>query len=158
MTTETEHREAAGRFRTIVRDDPTAMQRAHKVSSTLNTEVLEVDEDGRVRMAFNPDERFINAFGSIHGGIVAAMVDEACTYAATSVVGAYCFLGTVELSTRILSPSKPGRIEAVARTLKVSRRAVFADAEIFYDSQRVATGTALILIDFSQPVRRSWVN
>lgn len=153
MSNEAEHRAAADRFRAIVAAHPTAMQQMQKISAELNTTILDATQSGHVRLSFETGERFMNTFGGLQGGIIAALIDEACSYAVTSIVGAHCFLGTVDLRTTLLEKVRPGRVEGIARTLKVTKRAVFSDAELFVANRLVASGSATILIDFGRPVR-----
>lgn len=52
------------------------------------TKVLEVDQTaGRVRMSFQIDERFCNPRGTVQGGIVAALLDDASAFAGIVALG-----------------------------------------------------------------------
>lgn len=158
MSSIEEHKAAAARFKEIVKLNPAAMQSVQKISATLATEIVGVNDDKSVNVKFDVPDTFSNAFGRVQGGAVATMIDEAAAYAATSIVGAHCFLGTIEIETKILNPFKIGKVAGIGRIVKESTKALFASVELESNNQIVAIGSAIILIDFSRPVRASWTN
>jgi uncharacterized protein (TIGR00369 family) len=95
------------------------------------TKVLEVDQEaGRVRLSFEPDERLINPRGTVQGGIVAAMLDDAAAIAGIVALGEPGFITSMELKTSFLAPVMPGLVYAEARCLKMGRSACFLEADM----------------------------
>lgn len=151
------HRAAASRFRSQLGADSKATQKMQPVSHTFGTEILSVDEEGTMDLRFTLDPKFGNFFGGVHGGIVSALVDEACSYATVAAVGVHCFLGTAELHARIFGKAKVGVIDAKAKISQLSRYAVHADVELFSEDRKFAAGSAVLLIDATRPINEKWV-
>lgn len=95
------------------------------------TKVLEVDQSvGRVRMSFEIDERFCNPRGTVQGGIVTALLDDASAFAGIVALGEPGFIASMEIKTSFLSPAKPGTLYAEGRCLKMGRSSCFLEAEL----------------------------
>jgi uncharacterized protein (TIGR00369 family) len=93
--------------------------------------VLEVDPAaGRVRMSFEPDARVTNPRGTIQGGMVAAMLDDAAAFAGIVALGEPGFIASMELKTSFLAPAMPGLLFAEGRCLKMGRSSCFLEADL----------------------------
>ena len=93
--------------------------------------VLEVDQKaGRVRMAFEMDQRFCNPRGTVQGGIVGAMLDDAAAFAGIVALGEPGFIASMEIKTSFLTAVLPGRLYAEGRCLKMGRSSCFLEAEL----------------------------
>lgn len=93
--------------------------------------VLGVDqEQGIVRMSFNPDDGLTNPRGTIQGGIVSAMLDDCAAYAGIVAMGEPGFIASLELKTSFLAPAYPGVLLAQGRCLKMGRSSCFLEAEL----------------------------
>lgn len=147
------HRESAARFRRQLAADNASMRKqGHPISRTLATEICSADDSGNVELHFQVDERFTNFFGGVQGGILGAMIDEACAYAVVSTVGFYCYVSTAELNVRIFAKAPPGTVMGKARISHLSRHAIHAEAELSCEGAPVAAGSAVILIDPTKAV------
>lgn len=95
------------------------------------TRVLEVDQPaGRVRMSFQIDERFCNPRGTVQGGIVSALLDDASAFAGIVALGEPGFIASMEIKTSFLSAAMPGTLYAEGRCLKMGRSSCFLEADL----------------------------
>ncbi len=98
----------------------------------LNMEILEIDSAaGRVRVRYQPGPEFTNPMGSVQGGIVVAMLDDAAAFAAIVKAGERIGIPTIELKTSFFAPAKAGvPLYADARCLKLGKRIAFMEADL----------------------------
>ncbi len=92
-------------------------------------------EEGRVVMSIKLDERHMNPGGMLHGGIVTALMDEATGHVIVTVRGLEVMAEaphvTVDMNVSFLSSARSGdELECEARTVRVGRTIVFAEAEV----------------------------
>jgi len=98
----------------------------------LKMEMLELDSAaGRVRVRYLPGPEFTNPMGSVQGGIVVAMLDDAAAFAAIAKAGERIGIPTIELKTSFFAPAKAGvPLFVEARCLKMGKRVAFMEAEL----------------------------
>lgn len=95
------------------------------------TKVLEVDQlKGCVRMSFQIDERFCNPRGTVQGGIVSALLDDAAAFAGIVALGEPGFIASMEIKTSFLAAARPGTLLAEGRCLKMGRSSCFLEADL----------------------------
>lgn len=93
--------------------------------------VLEVDQAAcRVRMSFEMDERFCNPRGTVQGGMVAALLDDAAAFAGIVALGEPGFIASMEIKTSFLSAVPQGTLFAEGRCLKMGRSTCFLEADL----------------------------
>ena len=85
--------------------------------------------------------------GHLHAGLIAALLDTACGFAAATLVGA---VTASHFSMNCLKPAIGRSFVAKGTTLRAGRRQVFARAELFAADQRddlalVATGETVLV-------------
>jgi uncharacterized protein (TIGR00369 family) len=98
---------------------------------------LQVEDDRVVLVA---SDRHLNAHGTVHGGVLATMIDVAMGSAvAAGTDGAPV---TVALTVTYLEPGRPGRLEATARVRKRGKRLTVVEAEVQQDGDVVADALA----------------
>ena len=134
-------------------------RRAPPTAAFLNTELLEVDQDaGTVRMAFTIGQELCNPNGSVQGGIVAAMLDDAAAYAAIVFSKKKIFVPTLEMKVSFFRAAKMGRLYANGRCIKFGRKISFMEADLEdEDGQllaRLSTTAAPIDLDNPKLVER----
>ena len=90
-------------------------------------------EDGRVKSRFQPKPHHCGYPGILHGGVVAALLDETIAWAANRALARMTF--TAELKVRYRTPV-PGDRELLvwAEVTKANRRIVYGTAAIIDDS------------------------
>jgi len=85
--------------------------------------------------------------GYLHAGVIAALLDTACGFAAASIVGQ---VTASHFSMNCLRPALGQRFIAKGNTQRTGRRQVFATAELLAEDQQgqrtlVATGQTLLI-------------
>src|ERR1700726_1058269 len=83
--------------------------------------------------------------GHLHAGMIAALLDTACGFAAATVVGN---VTATHFSMNCLRPAVGRRFIAAGTTVRAGRKQVFAKAELFAENEQgvrtlVATGDTL---------------
>jgi uncharacterized protein (TIGR00369 family) len=113
---------------------------------------LSLDEVERGRTVFSivADELFENPMGTMHGGIVATLVDTAMGCAISSTLPADASFTTLELSTNYVRAitTATGRIYAEGRVIHSGGRVGTTDARVYDDDGTLyahATSTCLIV-------------
>jgi uncharacterized protein (TIGR00369 family) len=84
--------------------------------------------------------------GFVHGGIIGALADIACAWAAVSAVGDVVTSG---ITLQFLAPAKGTRLRAVGTVLKAGKRNVSVEARVFAETgneepKLVAAGLGMI--------------
>jgi uncharacterized protein (TIGR00369 family) len=116
--------------------------------ATLGLEAVEFSE-GCARFALEPQEMHYNPLGTVHGGVIAALLDSAAGCAVHSVLPPESGYTTLDLSTRYLRPvtTGTGRIVATGIVLSRGSRTALAEARLTDARDRLlahATSTCLI--------------
>jgi len=113
-------------------------------SEFLGLELLEVDTDElRVRLAFNAEARVCNKWGGIHGGMVAAMLDDLMAIAVGLSLEWGEISPTLEMKASFLAAGRPGRILGEGWAVKRGKSVAFIEAELRNEAgEIVATGSS----------------
>jgi len=116
--------------------------------STLEAELAAVGEGVvEIRLPFSP--RLTQQDGYLHAGVVAAVLDSACGYAALSVAPADHEVLTVEFKVNLLAPATGKIFIAKAQVKRAGRKLTVCTADAFAvtdDKQKViATMLATIM-------------
>lgn len=110
-------------------------------------EVLEA-ESGRVVIAMNWRPEVGQYVGFMHAGVIGALIDTACGYAAATMVGHN--LLAAHFSVNCLRPAVGERFTARARVVKPGRSQVFTACKLFASAKGkeslVATGETLLSV------------
>jgi len=110
-------------------------------------EVIRV-EDGEceLRMVWRPDDMGQYA-GFLHAGMIAALLDTACGFAATTTSGLSVL--SSQFAMNCLAPAVGEEFVAIGRVVKAGRKQIFTSGELFAfsDGERkvVATATTLLV-------------
>ena len=117
--------------------------------ATLGAELAVVDA-GRVEITVPIEPRLSQQHGFLHAGVVVAVLDSACGYAALTLLPDDAEVLTVELKVNLLAPARgatlraEGKVVRAGRTLTVCRGEAFA-ASAGGDDVHVATMLATIV-------------
>jgi uncharacterized protein (TIGR00369 family) len=111
---------------------------------------LEHVEEGSVTFAMTPGEAHLNPLGTVHGGLLATMLDSAMGCAVQSVLPAGRSYTTVQLDVKYVRapPLGRGRILAEGSVVHAGRRTATAEGRVLDSDGRLcahATTTCLIL-------------
>jgi uncharacterized protein (TIGR00369 family) len=114
----------------------------------LGWELVAVDpEAGTVEMSFTATEQFLNPFGAVQGGLLAAMLDDTLGPALVATLGPGESAPTTDLHVQFLRPARPGRLVGRGRIVRKGRDVGFLAGELVDDTGdvvAVATATAQI--------------
>lgn len=124
---------------------------APPILETLGVElgVTEI-EKGKVTIFLQPQEFHYNPIGSVHGGVLATLLDTAVGCAVHSTLPAGVGYTTLEIKVNYVRPVtiKTGRIRCEGMVLSSGSRVATAEGRVFDDNGKLfahATTTCLIL-------------
>ena len=118
------------------------------------TQVLDFDGvsfgTGTAAFRLTPQEFHYNPIGTVHGGVIATLLDSACGCAVHTLLPAGVFYTSLDLSVKFLRPVTvaTGPITAEATVVHSGRRTALAEAKITDANGKVyvtATSSCLIL-------------
>lgn len=126
-------------------DAPEELHEKQPMSGMLAEQMVEADpEQGRTRVRFEPDGRFVNYSGNVHGGVIAFMLDETIGVTAFVHVGTR-FRGTAEGKVTLYRPLKPGRVFVEARVVHLAKTMMFIEARLTTEAgDLIASSSATI--------------
>jgi uncharacterized protein (TIGR00369 family) len=101
------------------------------MEQTLGFRLIEV-EAGRVVVEGTPSPHVANPFGVAHGGFAAALLDNACGYAAQSMTrpGEMCTTLELKVAYHKAITAETGPVRAEGRIVSMGRRAAFSEARL----------------------------
>lgn len=113
-------------------------------AATLGWELVAVDPDaGTIEVAFQVPEAFLNPFGMIQGGFLAAMLDDTLGPALVATLGPGELAPTTDLHVQFLRPARPGRLVGRGRIVRRGRDVGFLAGDLYDEAgDIVATATA----------------
>ena len=117
--------------------------------ATLLAMEADLVEHGRVVFAFHASDQLANPFGTVHGGILATVLDSAMGMAALTAVPDGATSTTVALEVKYLRPVDldAGRLRAEGVVVHAGRRIVTAEGRLVgCDDRLFATATTTCLV------------
>lgn len=119
-------------------------KRKSPASAYLGLEVIDCDVDaGTVELAFDATDNLCNLWGGIHGGMVAAMMDDILAIAVGLKLEWGQISPTLEMKVSMLSVAKPGRLTGHGRVLRRGKSVVFVEGELLdADGTLLAKGSS----------------
>ena len=101
----------------------------------LGLEFLEIDQQNdRVTLQFEARSDFCNPIGTVQGGFLTAMLDDAMAISGVIRSGFAMHMPTLELKVSFLRPALPGKIRAVGEVVKFGKTIAFFEGSL-YDSE-----------------------
>ena len=97
--------------------------------------------DGEARLEVTVDERHLNPAGTVHGGMLATLVDTTMGAAVHSAVDDEV-PATSQLSVTYLRPGKPGELVVTARVRKRGTNIVVCEADVEQDGESLVHALA----------------
>lgn len=101
---------------------------------------------GEVEIAMPWSEAVTQQHGFFHGGVVGALADSACGYAALSLVGDGEAGLTAEYKINLLSPARGERLIAVGRVIKPGRTLIVAQGDVLTETGGARKAVATMLM------------
>ena len=112
----------------------------------LGWEALSI-EPGRVRVRYTAREAFYNPMGTVQGGFLAAMLDDAMGPALFTLLDEGQHAPTLEMKVSFMRPAYAGPLIAEGRVAHKGRSVAFVEGELrTEDGELVATATATLRI------------
>lgn len=102
---------------------------------------------GRSLLEISLEEKHLQPFGNVHGGVMASIVDAATFWATFPQVENGLGLTTVEIKVNYLAPVQKGRLIAEGRCIKIGKTLAFGEAYVRGDEERlIAHGTSTMMV------------
>lgn len=98
-------------------------------------------DGGTARMQLEVDERHLNPAGTVHGGLLATLVDTTMGAAVKSAVEDEA-PATSQLTTTYLRPGKPGLLEVTATVRKRGESLTVCEADVQQDGKSLVHAVA----------------
>ncbi len=103
---------------------------------------VEAADDGSARIAFEVTDEHLNPAGTLHGGVLATLVDTAMGTAVRSATGDDDVPATSQLTVTYLRPGKPGPLEVTARVRTKGEHLTVCEAEVEQDGKAIGHAVA----------------
>ena len=107
---------------------------------------VEDADDGGARIAFEVRDEHLNPAGTLHGGVVATLVDTAMGQAVRSLTGEGDVPATSQLTVTYLRPGKPGRLQATGRVSKQGDHLTVCEADVEQDGRTLVHAVATFAV------------
>jgi uncharacterized protein (TIGR00369 family) len=104
--------------------------------------VVEQADDGTARLAFEATDEHLNPAGTVHGGVLATLVDTAMGTAVRSTTGDEEVPATSQLTVTYLRPGKPGRMVVTARVRTRGEHLTVCEADVEQDGRELVHALA----------------
>jgi uncharacterized protein (TIGR00369 family) len=103
-------------------------------------------DDGRARLELDATEDHLNEAGTVHGGVLATLVDTVMGQAVRSRTGDDDVPATSQLTVTYLHPGKPGHLVATAAVRKQGENLTVCEAEVEQDGQTLVHALATFAV------------
>ena len=108
---------------------------------------LESFAEDMSRLEISLQEKHLQPYGVVHGGVYAAILDAAAFWAAYASVDEGVGLTTIEIKVNYLAPVSAGQLVAKGRLKKAGRTLCLSEADIEDGSGRLlAHGTSTLMV------------
>jgi uncharacterized protein (TIGR00369 family) len=104
------------------------------------------------------ENKHLQPFGAVHGGVFASIIDAAAFWAVFSEVEENVGMTTVDLKVNYLAPAHGGKLIARGRRIKLGKRLALGEAEVINQENTLlahGTSTMIILRDLKVSLERS---
>lgn len=114
------------------------------ITKLLGWKFLDFDAEQQViKVEMQARPEFLNPAGLIHGGMLAAMLDETLSPALAATLGPGEFAQTLEIKVNFVSPAKVGRVLGTGRIISRGRSICFMEGQLRDEHDTLlATGSA----------------
>ena len=103
-------------------------------------------EDGRATLTLDATEDHVNEAGTVHGGVLATLVDMAMGHAVRSSTGERDVPATSQLTVTYLRPGSPGTLQVTARVSKQGDNVTVCEADVEQDGRALAHALATFAV------------
>ena len=106
----------------------------------------ETAEDGRSRLTLQVTDEHLNRAGTVHGGVLATLVDTAMGAAVRSSTGDDDVPATSQLTITYLRPAKPGTLVVTAEVRKQGEHLTVCEADVEQDGKPLVHAVATFAV------------
>ena len=103
-------------------------------------------EDGRAGLQLDVTDRHLNEAGTLHGGVLATLVDTAMGQAVRSRTGEYDVPATSQLTVTYLRPGEPVVVEETARVRTQGAHLTVCEADVDQDGESLVHAVATFAV------------
>jgi uncharacterized protein (TIGR00369 family) len=103
---------------------------------------VEDADDGSSRIAFEVTDEHLNPAGTLHGGVLATLVDTAMGTAVRTATGDDDVPATSQLTVTYLRPGTTGPLEVTARVRTKGEHLTVCEAEVEQDGKAIGHAVA----------------
>jgi uncharacterized protein (TIGR00369 family) len=103
---------------------------------------VESADDGSARVRFDAREEHLNPAGTLHGGVLATLVDTAMGTAVRSATDDGDVPATSQLTVTYLRPGTPGPVEVTARVRTRGEHLTVCEADVEQDGRSLVHAVA----------------
>ena len=103
-------------------------------------------EDGRARLELDATEQHLNPAGTVHGGVLATLVDTAMGSAVRSSTGDEDVPATSQLTVTYLRPAEPGTLLVTADVRKQGEHLTVCEADVEQDGRALVHAVATFAV------------
>lgn len=103
------------------------------IVSLIDADGLIIEGEGSVAVTMTPQEFHYNPLGTVHGGVIATLLDTAAGCSVHSTLPAGVGYTSLDLTTKFLRPVTvaSGQVRCVGTVLQRGRRTALAQAQLF---------------------------
>jgi uncharacterized protein (TIGR00369 family) len=106
----------------------------------LGVKILSI-EKGLVKVSCSKRDVLLQQNGFFHAGVITAIADAACGYAALTTMPKDADVLSVEFKTNLMKPAIPDKIIAIGSVIKSGRTLVFCEAKIMDEKEETTFAT-----------------
>lgn len=114
--------------------------------SLLSMELKHLDR-GESRIDIETEQKHLQTYGVVHGGVCASLIDAAVYWAVYAGIDEIVGLTTIELKINYLSPVSKGRLIGKGKSIKIGKTICLGEASIEDEKgDLVAHGTSTLMV------------
>jgi uncharacterized protein (TIGR00369 family) len=103
-------------------------------------------DDGHARLELEATDEHLNQAGTLHGGVLATLVDSAMGQAVRSRTGEHDVPATSQLTVTYVRPGQPGRLVATATVRMQGDNLTVCEAEVEQDGHTLVHALATFAV------------
>ena len=103
-------------------------------------------EDGTAHLQLDVTDQHLNEAGTLHGGVLATLVDAAMGQAVRSRTGEDDVPATSQLTITYLRPGKPGTVQVTGRVSKQGEHLTVCEADVEQDGRTLVHALATFAV------------
>ncbi|KGH45622.1 thioesterase [Modestobacter caceresii] len=103
-------------------------------------------EDGTAQLQLDVTDQHLNEAGTLHGGVLATLVDTAMGHAVRSRTGEDDVPATSQLTVTYLRPGGPGTLQVTGRVSKQGEHLTVCEADVEQDGRSLVHAVATFAV------------